>query len=184
MNEILNERFQILQRRLLDEDFLSQQRTIIPYFLFTYDLKDEEFVKKGIQDTLNLTLQAGQKVTEVNLFDVFEAVFEEDLEAIEDLLVEEGLDAVMDAIEPTIDDGISIVDAFETLAGESDIVFLTGAGTAYPFLHTSGLLKRLSVSGNARPIIVFYPGKFNGTQLSLFGKHEMTENEYQIYTIA
>lgn len=184
MNKILEERFQTLQRRLLDEDFLSQQRTIIPYFLFTYDLKDEELVKKGIQETLELELQAGQEVTQVNLYDVFETVFEEDLEAIEDLLIDEGLDAVMDAIEPTIDDGISIVEAFNKLAGDARIVFLTGAGTAYPFLHTSGLLKRLSVSGNARPIIVFYPGKFNGTQLSLFGKHEMTENEYQIYTIA
>jgi len=182
--EKIQERLLTLERRLFDDDFLEQQRTIIPYYLFVYQLEEEYVVTEGVENLLNRSETVGKAVVEVNLFDIFQEVFKDDLEAIDEMMEIEGLAEVLEAVEPTLNDGKSIVEGFNVLAGEAELILLTGIGTAYPFINVSGLLKRLAVSGNSRRIVVFYPGTFNGTQLSLFGRHEATEDEYQIYIIA
>lgn len=182
--ELLDERFKTLGRRLFDEEFLTQQRTIIPNYLFAYHPSEEAFVGKAVKELLIRATNEKKSIIEVNLFDVFCEVFAEDMEDILGLEETEGFSEVIEAVEPTLNDGESLIVAFNTLAGNAEVVLLTGVGTAYPFIHASGLLKRLAVSGNSRPVIVFYPGTFNGTQLSLFGHYEAVEDEYQIYVIA
>lgn len=180
----LQERFATLERRLFIENFLDEQRTIIPNFLFAYQGEQEVYVNQGVQKILKRAKENEKKIVEVNLFDVFTTLFAEELEDVFTLAESEGLEMLLDAVEPTLNDGDSLVEAFNNLAKDSDVVLLTGVGTAYPIIHTSGLLKRLAASGHSRPIIVFYPGSFNGTQLKLFDRYEAVEDEYQIYVIA
>ena len=182
--ETLQERFATLERRLFVENFLDEQRTIIPNFLFAYQGEQEAYVNKSVQEILMKAEEHQKKIVEVNLFDVFTTLFAEELEDVFALAESEGLEMLLDAVEPTLNDSDSLVEVFNTLSKDSDVVLLTGVGTAYPIIHTSGILKRLATSGHSKPIIVFYPGTFNGTQLKLFDRHETVEDEYQIYVIA
>lgn len=182
--EKLIERFELLQRRILDEDFLYRNRTIIPYFLFVYDADKESWMNKKIEELMIDTKTQGKEFRILNLFDLFLHIFQEDIEELMDLENEEGTQEVLEAVEATLDDKQTVVDAFESLTEGAEVILLNGVGTAYPFLHVSGLLKRLATSGYMKPIIVFYPGTFNGMELSLFNHSDIIEDEYQIYVIA
>lgn len=51
-----------------------------------------------------------------------------------------------------------------------DVLFLTGVGKAFPFMRSHRLLDVMQQEFSDIPIVIFYPGEFNGQSLSLFGK--------------
>ncbi len=53
-----------------------------------------------------------------------------------------------------------------------DVLLLTGIGTVFPFMQIHSLLETMQGVYDDVPIIVFYPGKFDGRQIQLFGKLE------------
>ena len=57
-----------------------------------------------------------------------------------------------------------------------DMVFLTGVGAAYPLVRTHSLLNNLQPLLDSTPLVLFYPGRFNGQSLQLFG--ELQETPY------
>jgi Domain of unknown function (DUF1788) len=59
---------------------------------------------------------------------------------------------------------------------EHDLVIVSGVGTVWPLLRTHSLLNNLQpVMGNT-PLVVFYPGRYDGQSLRLFGK--LKNNNY------
>ena len=57
-----------------------------------------------------------------------------------------------------------------------DMIFLTGVGAAYPFIRTHSLLNNLQPLIGKTPVVLFFPGRFNGQSLQLFG--ELQETPY------
>ena len=53
-----------------------------------------------------------------------------------------------------------------------DVLFITGVGEVYPFVRAHNILDNIQHIFFDVPVILFYPGKFTGTSLSLFGKLE------------
>ena len=51
-----------------------------------------------------------------------------------------------------------------------DVLFLTGAGKVYPFMRSHKMLDSMQQEFSDVPIVLFYPGEFNGQSLVLFGK--------------
>lgn len=51
-----------------------------------------------------------------------------------------------------------------------DVIFLTGVGKVFPFMRTHNMLDNMQKTFSDVPIVVFYPGEFNGKSLSLFGQ--------------
>ena len=49
------------------------------------------------------------------------------------------------------------------------VVFLTGVGKAFPFVRSHNILNNLHQVLDRVPVILFYPGRWNGQSLSLFG---------------
>ena len=72
---------------------------------------------------------------------------------------------------------------FKERTEKADIIFITGVGTAHPFLRSSQLLKIVSSKGYKKPIILFYPGEFTGLRLKLFGIFDY-EDDYQLSRIS
>ena len=50
-----------------------------------------------------------------------------------------------------------------------DMIFISGIGTAYPLLRTHNLLNNLHPLLGSTPLVLFYPGKYDGQSLRLFG---------------
>ena len=51
-----------------------------------------------------------------------------------------------------------------------DVLFLTGVGKVFPFMRSHKMLDCMQVDFENVPIVMFYPGVFNGQDLGLFGK--------------
>jgi hypothetical protein len=65
---------------------------------------------------------------------------------------------------------------------QHDLVLTSRVGTAFPLLRSHHLLNNLhSLMGNT-PLVMFYPGKFTGQGLSLFGKLKET-NYYRAFQL-
>jgi hypothetical protein len=48
------------------------------------------------------------------------------------------------------------------------VVFITGVGKCYPVIFSHDVLNNLHAVIDTVPVIMFYPGGYNGQQLSLF----------------
>jgi hypothetical protein len=55
-----------------------------------------------------------------------------------------------------------------------DMIFLTGVGAAYPFVRTHSLLNNLQPLLGNTPLVLFFPGRFSGQSLQLFGDLQET----------
>jgi hypothetical protein len=51
-----------------------------------------------------------------------------------------------------------------------DVLFLTGVGKVYPFMRSHKMLDSMQQVFSDIPIVMFYPGEFNGQSLILFDK--------------
>jgi hypothetical protein len=51
-----------------------------------------------------------------------------------------------------------------------DVLFLTGVGKVYPFMRSHKMLDSMQQAFSDMPIVMFYPGEFNGQSLVLFDK--------------
>jgi hypothetical protein len=55
---------------------------------------------------------------------------------------------------------------------ERDLILLAGVGSVWPMLRAHSLLNCLHTVIGATPLVMFYPGRFDGTTLRLFGQIE------------
>ena len=53
---------------------------------------------------------------------------------------------------------------------------MSGVGSAYPLIRSHGLLNNLPRIMGRVPLVVFYPGKYDGQSLRLFGR--LSDNNY------
>ncbi len=57
----------------------------------------------------------------------------------------------------------------QTEPGTKDVVLVSGIGSAYPLLRTHNLLNNLHAGMGSTPLVLFYPGVYDGQSLRLFG---------------
>ena len=57
-----------------------------------------------------------------------------------------------------------------------DVIVLSGVGKVFPFMRVHALLEAMQPLFNDVPILVFYPGEFDGHYVKLFNK--LKANEY------
>ena len=57
-----------------------------------------------------------------------------------------------------------------------DVVLLTGVGEVFPFMRIHALLEGLQPYFTGVPIVVLYPGDYDGHHVKLFGK--LPPNDY------
>jgi hypothetical protein len=53
--------------------------------------------------------------------------------------------------------------------GGYDLVMISGVGSVWPMMRAHGLLNSLHTVMDQTPLVMFYPGSFDGTTLKLFG---------------
>lgn len=51
-----------------------------------------------------------------------------------------------------------------------DVLLITGVGEAYPFVRVHNVLNNMQSAFRDVPVVVAYPGAFDGGSLSLYGK--------------
>lgn len=177
------ERLEQMEKRVNQAGF-TQPKGIgsdIPHFVLDYPPEEELQVRVYLKNMLKRTKV---NIQEVNLFEFLLSFFEEgELEELYEVAEEEGLRGLNDVIETILNESNTMIRQFKDKTEDADLIFITGVGTAHPFLRSSQLLKAISSKGYKKPIVLFYPGEFTGLRLKLFGILDY-EDDYQLSRIS
>ena len=64
----------------------------------------------------------------------------------------------------------------------NSVVFLTGIGKCYPLLRSHTVLNNLHQVMDHVPVVMFFPGKYDGQELILFGEIK-DDNYYRAFKL-
>lgn len=182
-------RCEALRARLGEDDFLHNRGlgNEIGFFTFCYDasleLRAREFFAQLEAESANGALPCNLIVR--NLYDTFLGLLEKKriLAAVPKQEARRGSDHLLKRLRS--------IATPEALAAElayephqpGDVLLLTGVGEIYPFLRVHTLLDNMHVAFGDIPVVVAYPGRFNGQSFSLFNMLD-DGNYYRAFDIS
>ncbi|HRH41024.1 MAG TPA: DUF1788 domain-containing protein [Pyrinomonadaceae bacterium] len=155
----------------------------IGFYIFDYPPEQELVVRNHLEKILP---EIPRKISVVNLFELVVEYFKKRkiLEPAKDAQVKKGDAEVLRLVKGSLDEEKRISPEFIAAARPEahDLVIMTGIGNVYPLLRTHRLINCLHPLMQDTPLVVFYPGKYSGQTLSLFGELK-DENYYRAFRL-
>lgn len=180
-----NERLDKIWNRISDEDFLANRGVAneVRYYVFDYEPCDEMIMREKIKalKRQNKPEIDGFQIVEYDLYDMVIQILEEKGYIDKCIKFEEqkGMEylytAVTKMLRLTNDDNLIVNRIVENTPANA-VVFLTGVGKVFPFVRSHNVMNNLHQVLDYVPVVMFYPGLWNGQSLSLFGT--ITDGNY------
>ena len=177
----LNERLNQILSRITADDFLSGSGigNEIPFYLFDYPAELERDVRQHLThlETAIPRQHPNLAFQHTNLFQLMldyiraRGKFDKWLEMERSKGSEKALKAVRSLATAN---KLATYFAETVLATQPQLVLLSGVGSAYPVVRTHELLNNLQHHTKQLPLVVFYPGVYDGTTLRLFDKSSIS----------
>lgn len=182
----LNERFIEVRTKLNQEKFLKGRGTgnDLSFYVFDYDPKDEMQVRHHVNSIIkDFNRLNPNKIKEFDLYKMFiEFLKEQDIfEQIKEMEAHDGKKYTFDAITPFISEEMYI-NKISNEFNDYEIIFITGVGKIYPFMRSHYILNKLHAVLGKKPLLMFYPGRYTGQDLTLFNRF-MDDNYYRAFPI-
>lgn len=162
-----------IRERISDPDFLGNKglSNEVGIHVFCYDPADELIIRDFVS-RLKAENGTPYRVIECDLYEIFLKLLEDKrvLKSVDGLEEKRGKDYLLAQLQK-----IATPEAFLEYMKYSphktgDVLFLTGVGKVFPFMRSHKMLDCMQVDFENVPIVMFYPGVFNGQDLGLFGK--------------
>ena len=159
--------------RLSEENFLTNKglSNEVGIHVFCYDPKDEMTVRAYFEN-LKSKIDTPYWLIECDLYRIFLEICEEKhiLKSIPNMEERKGKDYLSDQLQK-----VATPEAFvEKMNYEphkpGDVLLITGIGKVYPFMRSHKILDNIQHVFSDIPVLMLYPGTFNGQDLGLFGK--------------
>ena len=180
-----NERLDKIWDRISDQDFLANRGVAneVRYYVFDYEPCDELIIREKIKalKKQNNPDADGFQIIEFDLYEMVISILEEKgyIDKCVKFEEQKGMEylytAVTKMLRLTNDDNL-IVNRILESTPENAVVFLTGVGKVFPFVRSHNVLNNLHQVLDSVPVVMFYPGTWNGQSLSLFGT--ITDGNY------
>ena len=170
-----------LRERLNDSDFLANKGlgNEAGIFTFCYDptleMEARSYFKEIVSDSKNGKFCAGEikaTIHERNLYDLLLQICEKKriLDRLPKQEERRGQSAMLRQLQR-----IATPEAFVTAMDWSphelgDVLLITGVGEVYPFVRVHNILNNMQSTFRDVPVVVAYPGVYDGGSLSLFGR--------------
>jgi len=184
MTQTFEERLNQILPRITSEDFL-QNRGLgneIGFWIFEYPPEQEMAVRIFLSEVVEPALRRRQpplRYVCVNLLELVVDVLEHRklFDKVIKMQAEKGDDAVFASLQGVLNQ--------EKLAqrivglhnpDELDMMIFTGVGAAYPLVRSHTLLNALHPLMKNTPLLMFFPGRYDGYSLRLFNK--LTDKHY------
>jgi hypothetical protein len=172
------DRLDAIWNRISSREFLENKGVAneVRYYVFDYEACDELIMRQKIKDLLarNNPETDGFQIVEYDIYKLILSILEE--RGYVDKCIrferEKGQEYLYNAISKLLrltTDNNLIVNRIMENTPENSVVFLTGIGKVYPFVRAHNVLNNLHQVFDKVPVIMFYPGNWNGQSLSLFG---------------
>ena len=184
MNFTLEERLNQILPRITSRDFLDSKGlgNEIGFWIFDYPPERELDVRNFLTGTVlpALAKQAPPvKAESVDLLKLVTELLEERnlLDKAMEMQKNKGDDSTLAALRSVLkEDKLAQKIAAQYDIASLDLLVLSGVGAAYPMLRTHTLLSALHpIMGNT-PLLMFFPGRYDGHSLKLF--NTLAEDHY------
>jgi hypothetical protein len=183
MTDALHERLNKVLPRVISDDFLSGSGigNEIAFYIFDYPPEDE----LRVRDYLRILMdhipkqKPGLRVRHVNLFDFVLAYLKGRnlLDKAIQMQKDKGDEALKKALAgPLHETKLAGYFAEVVRPDQHDLVIVSGVGSIWPLLRSHALLNNLHSVMGQTPLVMFYPGRYDGQSLRLFGK--LKNNNY------
>ncbi|MGJ0456981.1 MULTISPECIES: DUF1788 domain-containing protein [Aliarcobacter] len=187
--ERVEEKFEKLYQIFINKNFLSPTSSLlgeIPFYISSYNPSQEISIFSEIERLKNRLKINGISVYEINLFELVMEMLK-DRGILEKLIQKEpnlSKDKFYNTIQGAIDNQKYLIPKIKELIeyNNSSIIFLKNIGQVYPFVRSHSFVNNFKSLVSQKPVVMFYPGIFYGTSLSLFGKLK-DDNDYRAFNL-
>lgn len=187
----LDERFDKAEE-MIQKPYFRENKGLgneVGYFIFEYPAKDELKVRERVE-YIRKKNEKSPDGFRVVVFDLYDIVI--------DILIQKGylekcfefektkgferiIKSVGNMLRLTSADNL-IVRHIKENTPENSVVFIIGIGKCYPVLRSHTVLNNLHQVIDNVPVVLFYPGKYSGQDLVLFGDIK-DDNYYRAFKL-
>ncbi len=175
----IKERLDNLRVHMQEPEFLEGKglSNEVNIRIFCYDPGDEMIVRQFI-DYITADQTINCHLIECNMYKIFLSLCEDIdiMDAIADMEEADGKEFLLEQLHSAIGESEFIEKIQNEPHRPGDILMLTGVGDVFPFMRVHSLLEALQPHFSDIPILVMYPGTFDGNYVRLFDK--LTPNPY------
>lgn len=165
-----------VKERFSDEVFLSNKglSNEVGIHVFCYEPNEEMIVREyfgNLKDQGDLPF----RLIECDLYKIFLQICEEKriLKTIPAMEKKKGSEGLLKQLQKIASPEVFIQHMQYEPHQHGDILLITGVGKVYPFMRSHNILDNIQHLFSDIPVVMLYPGKFNGQELSLFDEfHE------------
>ncbi len=161
----------------------------VGYYVFDYPAEQELIVRERIEymKAKNVRSADGFELVVFDLYDIVIDMLEQEgfIEQCFQFETKKGMDYIVKAVANLLqidNDAGMIVQYIQEHTPEEAVIFLTGIGKCYPLLRSHKVLNNLHQVIDRVPVVMFYPGKYDGQELTLFSKIK-DDNYYRAFRL-
>lgn len=163
-----------IKKRISDSDFLANEglSNEVGIHTFCYDPADELIVRHFI-DKIAETLSDDYRVIVRDMYKIFLEILTDKkiIDKVAALEEKRGRDYILGELQKSASPRDFLAKMLiDPIVPKHDVLFLTGAGAVYPYMRSHIMLNIMQEPFANIPVVLFYPGTFNGQDLSLFGE--------------
>lgn len=194
MNKTITERFDVLDRTLKSNDFMSNRGlgNEVGYYIFDYNPKDEFVVREYVNNLKNqnsITID-GYVIQVFNLYDIMMELLEKKkyMEIIAQWEKKHDIMFVATRINRLLkmeefdDSEMYFTDYIRQRVTDNSVVILTGIGEIYPLVRAHSVLNKMHLVYTKRPVIMMYPGEYDRLRLTILDTNR-DANYYRAFRI-
>lgn len=161
----------------------------VGYYIFDYPTDQELFVRERIEyiRKKNENSTDEYKIVVFDLYDITIGILKEKgyLEKCYEFEKKKGFERITKSVgnmlRITSADSL-IIQHIKENTPEKAVIFITGIGKSYPILRSHTLLNNLHQVIDNVPVVMFYPGNYDGQELVLFGEIK-DDNYYRAFKL-
>ncbi len=189
MSDRLTDRLNEILPKITSDDFLSGKGlgNEIAFYIFDYPPEEELRVRDHVRFLLeHIPKQKPDlRVAHVNLFDLIIDHLKERnlLDRSFQMQRQKGDPALEKALRsPLKAEKLAQIFVDSVQPAEHDVALVTGVGSVWPLVRTHSLLSNLHPVMKDTPLVMFYPGRYDGQSLRLFGRIK-TDHYYRAFKL-
>ena len=161
----------------------------VGYYIFDYPAVRELYVRERIDYMIQKNAKSSDdyKLVEFDLYELIISILKDKgyLEKCYDFEKKKGFERVTKSISNmlkiTSSDNL-IVNYIKDNIPDKAIIFITGIGKCYPILRSHTVLNNLHQVIDNVPVVMFFPGNYDGQELVLFGEIK-DDNYYRAFKL-
>lgn len=183
----LNARLDSIIPKIKEEKFIDGRGlgNEISFYVFDYEPKDELIVRdyvKHIKKEFNYE-GTDRRIIEFDLYKMLIEITKEKriFDRVFDMEERQGKDALFRAMTAFAKPEVFVQKIKEQL-DDYNVVFLTGIGKVYPLVRSHNILNNLQEVLDKTPVVMFFPGTYDGQSLKLFSKFK-DDNYYRAFRL-